>query len=80
MKPRWFNARMAVIGLSAAALFSPALAQQGKAQLYTLSFPAGCWWLPWPGLAHYPRARQHLDRLCRLGPRATHRPAGREAE
>ena len=50
MKPRWFNARMAVIGLSAAALFSPALAQQGKAQLYALHSPpvvGGCPGLDW---------------------------------
>ena len=50
MMYRLFCARMAVIGLSIAAFFSPALAQQGKAQLYAFHSPpvvGGCPGLDW---------------------------------
>jgi hypothetical protein len=50
MKSRWFSARLAAIGLSTAAFFSPALAQQGKAQLYAFHSPpvvGGCPGLDW---------------------------------
>jgi hypothetical protein len=50
MRSRLFSARMAVIGLSTAAFFGPALAQQGKAQLYALHSPpvvGGCPGLDW---------------------------------
>src|ERR1700742_2107710 len=50
MKSRLFSAQMAAIALSTAALLSPALAQQGKAQLYAFhSAPiaGGCPGLDW---------------------------------
>jgi hypothetical protein len=50
MRSRLFSARMAVIGLATVGCFSPALAQQGKAQLYAYHSPpvvGGCPGLDW---------------------------------
>jgi hypothetical protein len=46
----WFNWRMAAIGFATVSCFGPALAQQGKAQLYAFHSPpvvGGCPGLDW---------------------------------